>query len=82
MPPAYIPVLLLPSHHEHAQLARLGFKLRPPKCEHQILHIATVLHVCCVLVVCEHAYVTGMSQRFQNCAQIRFKICNGSLRYE
>ena len=36
----------------------------------------------CVVALSKHTYVTGMTQRFQNCAQIRFKIFNTSLRYE
>ena len=41
-----------------------------------------ILHEFCVVVLSKHTYVIGMTQRFQNCAQIRFIMRNGSLRYE
>ena len=43
---------------------------------------ALVLHEFCVVALSKHTHVTGMTQGFQNCAQIRFMIRNESLRYE
>ena len=40
-----------------------------------------VLHEFCVVALSKHTYVTGMTRRSQNCAQIRFMIRNESLRY-
>ena len=39
-----------------------------------ISRITTALHEFCVVALSKHTYVTGMTQGFQNCAQIRFKI--------
>ena len=54
------------------------------KCDFRavILRMAMVLDGFCVVALSEHTYVTGMTEGFQNCAQIRFKIRNESLRYE
>ena len=41
-----------------------------------------VLHEFCVVALSKHTYVTGMTQGFQNCAQIRFMMRNESFRYE
>ena len=34
----------------------------------------------CVVALSKHTYVTGMTQGSQNCAQIRFTICNRSFK--
>ena len=54
-----------------------------PECEKtRYVRCALVLHEFCVVALSKHTYVTGMTQGFQNCAQIRFMMRNGSLRYE
>ena len=71
------PLLSAQVDHLPAQRARSTFKLLP-NVKTRYVRCALVLHEFCVVALSKHTHVTGMTQRFQNCAQIYFKMRNGS----